>query len=432
MQVVLRYVVIAALGGLASVLANRGIAVFNDGFRPVMPEYFEGRMDRKELAATSFAISFGLVIGFGLPTSIAASIILIHSILLATDIIGTFCPDTTAGTILSAVIGAVYGVGLLVGLEAIVNLFAKLPINFLDALGQVSTPIVVAFAVFPAVAVALQFGAVKGFLTLAFSMLVRQIIEMYGKFTIAGKQVALNKDGMALLAGMVVLIVLAVMDKEGADTSGADLTSLFEDKVERIRKQWFLLAIMGGLLSAATSMSIVAGDPASLALLAEQKYSEAALTALARAIGFIPLIATTAITTGVYAPAGMTFVFAVGLAIRNPLIAFVVGAAVMTAEVFLLTFVAKGLDRFPGVRRSSDNIRTAMSRVLDVALLVGGMMAAHAMAPGLGLFIVTGLYCLNKISKKPIVDMAVGPVGAIITGILINILYVIRLYPLPG
>jgi len=110
METILRYVIIAAVGALASILANQSIAVFNDGLRPVLPEYLEKRMDRKALAATSFAIGFGLVIGYGLPTSIAASIILIHCILLTTDIVGTWCPDTKKGMIASGVIGAVYGV----------------------------------------------------------------------------------------------------------------------------------------------------------------------------------------------------------------------------------------------------------------------------------------------------------------------------------
>jgi len=118
METILRYVIIAAVGALASILANQSIAVFNDGLRPVLPEYLEKRMDRKALAATSFAIGFGLVIGYGLPTSIAASIILIHCILLTTDIIGTWCPDTKKGMIVSGVIGAVYGVALLFGLLA--------------------------------------------------------------------------------------------------------------------------------------------------------------------------------------------------------------------------------------------------------------------------------------------------------------------------
>jgi hypothetical protein len=60
------------------------------------------------------------------------------------------------------------------------------------------------------------------------------------------------------------------------------------------------------------------------------------------------------------------------------------------------------------------------------------MMAAQAMAPGFGLFVVVGLYVLNRTSKKPIVEMAVGPVGAIFVGILINVLFLIGLYKIPA
>ena len=79
----MKIILMAIIGALAAILANKGVAVFNDGLRPIMPEFLEGRMDRKALAATSFAMSFGLVIGFGIPISLAATIILIHSVLLA-------------------------------------------------------------------------------------------------------------------------------------------------------------------------------------------------------------------------------------------------------------------------------------------------------------------------------------------------------------
>ena len=425
----LQYVVIALLGALAAILSNTGVAVFNDGFRAIVPEYLDGKMDKKALAATSFAISFGLVIGFGIPVSIAASIILIHSILLGTDIIGSFCPSGKKGIIASGVVGAIYGVGLVYGLQIIVDLFGMLPINFLDALGSVATPITVAFAVFPALVVAYQFGTKKGFLTGIVALIVRQIVDIYGKFTLSsGATITLDKEGMALLAGMIIMIIFAVQEKPDPNAPKIDLVAIFEDRVKRIKKNLPILALMGGLISAATSLSLLAGDPISLNLLAEGKNTEAAMTAFARGIGFIPLIATTAISTGVYAPAGMTFVFVIGLLIGNPILAFIGGATVMAIEIFFLDGLAKLMDKFPGVRKCGDNIRTAMSKVLEVALLIGGMMAAQTMAPGFGLFVVIGLYVLNKTSKKPIVDMAVGPVGAIAVGILINVLYLVGLF----
>ena len=428
----MQYLVIALLGALSAILVNQGIAVFNDGFRAIVPEFLEGRMNRKALAATSFAISFGLVIGFGIPVSIAASIILVHSILLGTDIIGTFCPSGKKGIVLSGVLGAIYGIGIVYGLQFVVDLFAKLPVNFLEPLKMVGTPITVAFAVFPALVVAYQFGYKKGLITGIIALLVRQITVMYGTFKIGENTIKLDQEGMALLAGMIIMIAFAMKEKPDENATKVDLTAIFAERVKRIKNNLPILAVMGGLISAATSLCLLAGDPISLNLLAEGKNVEAAMTAFARGIGFIPLVATTAISTGVYAPAGMTFVFVVGLLISNPLIAFIAGAAVMAIEILLLDVLAKLMDKFPGVRKCGDNIRTAMSKVLEVALLVGGMMAAQAMAPGFGLFMVVGLYVLNKTSKKPIVDMAVGPVGSIGVGILINILYLIGLYQIPA
>ncbi len=70
---------------------------------------------------------------------------------------------------------------------------------------------------------------------------------------------------------------------------------------------------MGALVAAATAADMIAGDPVSLQLMDAGKHNEAALAALARGIGFIPLVFTTAIATGVYAPAGVTFVFVIGI-----------------------------------------------------------------------------------------------------------------------
>ena len=43
------YVLIALIGCMAAILANKGVAVFNDGLRPIMPEYLEGRWTKKHL-----------------------------------------------------------------------------------------------------------------------------------------------------------------------------------------------------------------------------------------------------------------------------------------------------------------------------------------------------------------------------------------------
>lgn len=427
----MNYIVIMAIGALASVLTNKGIAVFNDGFRPIVPQFFEGKISRQELAATSFAISFGLVVGFGIPTSIAASIILIHSLLLTTDIIGTFCPSGIKGTILAAVIGGLYGLGILVGLQVIVDLFAKLPFNFLSLLGKVSSPVTAAFAIFPAVAIAYQHGFKKGGITGMITVLAYFLIKRFAKFSLGAYTIALNAEGTSMLIGTLFMLYFASQVK-GTQSSNESLTEVFSVQVKRIQSNWMLLAVMGGLIAAGTSLTMIAGDPTSLALIAAGDWTSAGLAAFARAVGFIPLVFTTAIVTGVYGIAGCTFVFVAGIFLHgNPFFAFIAGAAIMIAEVFLIRLFAKGMDHFPGVREMGEHIRTSMNRVLEVALLVGGIVAAEAMAAGVGSLFVIGFYLLNKKAKKPIVDLAVGPVAAICFGILLNILIVIGIYVLP-
>ena len=415
---IIELVAIALLGGICAVLANKGIAVFNDGLRPIVPEFLEGKIGKKEIAATSFALSFGLVIGFGIPVSIGASILLVHSVLLMTDIIGSWAPEGKSGIIISAIIGAMYGIGLVLGLQAVVDLFAMMPVNFMDSLSMVGTPVVISFSIFPAVAIASQHG-----LTLF-------AVKRFGTFDLGnGTSLTLSAEGMSLLVGMIFMIVYAIQVKSDGSNSNESLVSVFLERVNRIKKNWAWLAVTGGLVSAATSLMIIAGDPISLNLLSEGKFSEAGLAAFARGIGFIPLVFSTAIVTGVYSPAGTTFVFVAGILLHdNPIMAFIVGSALMFIEVQLLSLMAKALDKFPGIREMGEHIRTAMNKVLEVALLIGGAMASEQIAPGIGYFWVIGLMLLNRKAKKPVVELAVGPIAAISLGVIVNILYLVGLF----
>ena len=421
---------IALLGGLCAVLANKGIAVFNDGLRPIVPEFLEGKIGKKEIAATSFALSFGLVIGFGIPVSIGASILLVHSVLLMTDIIGSWAPVGKKGIIISAVVGAIYGIGLVLGLQAVVDLFALMPVNFMASLSKVGTPVVISFSIFPAVAIATQHGFKKGAVSFGATLLTLFVIKRFGTFNLGnGATLTLSAEGMSLLVGMIFMIVYAIQVKSDGSNSNESLVSVFLERVNRIKKNWIWLSVTGGLVSAATSMLIIAGDPISLNLLSEGKFNEAALAAFARGIGFVPLVFSTAIVTGVYSPAGTTFVFVAGILLHgNPIVAFLVGAVLMFAEVQLLSLMAKALDKFPGIREMGEHIRTAMNKVLEVALLIGGAMASEQIAPGIGFFWVIGLMLLNRKAKKPVVELAVGPIAAISLGIIVNILYLLGLF----
>ena len=427
--------VMAALGAISAYLSNQNVAVFNDGTRPMYGPYINGQTDRKTLFATSFALSFGLVIGFGLPTSIAGGIIIIHTILLACDIIGVAFKDDKKGMILATACGAVFGVVLLFGMQAIVDVFALMPVNFLGSLDKVGGLVITLFVVFPALAVAYQGGFVSGAIVLGLTMLVKQVVALYGKFTFNGISVALNSDGMALLFGIVAMVVYAAVWGKKNTGSASDVFKVFEKNIDRIKKNIVMLAIAGGLVAAATALCIVAEGPASLTLTAQGNYGEAAIVALGRCLGFIPLVMTTAIISGVYSPCGtkavhIPAILLINMGLMGAAGNFVIGALIMVVEVLLLGFIAKGMDKFPGMKDLGDNTRTAMSKILDIALLVGGMMAANEIAPTLGYVWVIGLHFLNQSAKKPIPAMAIGPVGAITLGILVNLLHLIGLFPI--
>lgn len=435
----LNYLLAAGIGAISSILANKNVAVYNDGFRPVYSEYLNGKMDRKSLAATSFAVSFGLIIGFGFTNSIAMGIIIIHTFLLMGDIIGTWCPDTPTGTAISAVVGAVWGVAVVAFMTTIANIFSMMPVNFLPYLGNVADIVVATFAIFPSLAVTFQHGLKKGSITAALTLVVYILVKNFGVFQIGELSLKLNADGMSMLAGTILMIVFAIRTKNEA--IGADLTNVFADNVSRIRKNWYWFAISGGLLATAASQCLLTTDVISGPLQLQNEFAQAALVACVRAIGYIPLVYTTAIVTGVFSPAGSYFAVAAGMlcgsfGLSMPMtciVAFVSGAVVITLETFLLGSIGNMLDRFPALRELGDHIRNAMSQILELALLVGGFTASASIMNEVGMsyigaMIVMVVWMFNKCAKKPfLIPMAVGPIVTIAMGIIANLIKVFGL-----
>lgn len=429
MITILNYILIALVGGVGSVLANKGIAVFNDGLRPIYPEYFDHKINRRELALTSFGVSFGLIIGFGIPVSIGSTILIAHSILLACDIFGTWTPNNKWGGLIAFVVGSVYGAGLLFGLSWIVKLFKMMPFNFFNSLSLLGSPILLAFCAFPAIAVAEQHDARKGIITFLWTFITYILVSKFGVFNLGhGITITLNAIGMALLVAMICMIYYAAKIK-GTNNSNAKLVNVFSARIGRIKKNWIWLSLMGGLITAASSELILAVDVLPQQLMIKGQIQAAAMATFARAIGFIPLVFSTAIVTGVYGMAGTTLIFVIGLLLKGqPLVAFIAGAVWMWIEVQALGATAKGMDKFPGLRAMGDHIRTSLTETISISLLIGAAIACNKMAPNLGFFWVIGIWLLNKKLKKPLVDMAVGPIATIALGLLLNILRVLTLF----
>lgn len=430
MDFYIQILVVACLTGMTALLAHKSAAVFHDGIRPILPQLIEGNMNRREAGSIAFGLSIGFVASVGISFTLKTGLLNSWLLFLPTDILGVLAFNG----VMAFGLGAIWGVLILTCLLPVNHLLTALPVDVLGSLGELSSPVVSAFALFPLVAIFYQFGWKNSLFAAVVVLMTRVLIVRFYPH--------LNPESIEIFVGMVMLLGIAISQDhrsrgEREDDGGS---SVFEERTSRIIKNLPYIAIVGGLIAAVASMKLFAGSEVSIFTL-EKAYTagldpaqsqtlinQAALAEFMRGLGFVPMIATTALATGVYAVAGFTFVFAVGYLISNPLIAFIVGALVISAEVLLLRSIGKWLGRYPSVRNASDNIRNAMNMLMEMALLVGSIFAAIKMAGYTGFTIAAALYFLNESLGRPVQKMASPVVAVLITGIVLNVLFYCGLF----
>lgn len=437
---------VIVLCGFGAIVAHQALAVFNDGARPFMLDFIQGRSKRIATATIVFGLSAGFIFGLGAPMALSTGVLNPWLVFLPVEILGLLAPWKW----LAGVAGATWGAVCAYGLAAANAAAHALPIDFITALQQMSTPILWIFAGFPVVAIARQFGKFQAFITFSIELIFTLIAMKFFPSIFAGT--------IALAAGVIVLLYFAVTKDlterkqisqtmasvsreeraaaEEAATQTREVTQLiFGPNATRLRKNWAWFAILGGLVCALAASGNFAGGEATSFLVAEGKMAQAAQIDFIRVLGFVPLIATTALASGAYAMAGFTLVYPVGYMISVlsfPLalpIAFTAGGIIFTGEVLLLSIIGRWLEKWPAIRDSADHIREAITESLALAILIGSLMAANSMGGGLAILIVGGFYLLNEATGRPVVRLAAGPAAVLLGGILLNIVYIIHLLP---
>lgn len=424
---------VIALCALTAYISHMALAVFNDGVRPFMLDFIQGRTTRSATTAVSFGLSAGFIFGLGAPMALSTGVLNPWLVFLPTDILGMLAPKKW----LAPLLGGAWGAVVVFGLNGANNVAHDLPVDFLTAMQQMSTPILFLFSLFPVLAITKQFGrkwgGIAGVLELA---LVVMTMKLWPNM-FAG--------ALAMAVGVLMLIGLAVakdVRQRRADRAAGveevvleddPMASLFSASAARLRRYLPLFMVLGAGVCVLAQMHIFGGGEATSFLIAKGQYSEAAQVDFYRVFGFIPLIATTALASGAYGIAGFTLVYPIGYLMPNPFLAAVVGALVFAAEVLALSWIGRILGKLPSVRDSSEHLRSAIGDTLQLAILFGSLMAANAMGGGLGILIVGGLYLLNEAMGRPVVKMAAAPAAVIIGGILLNILYWLDLFtPVKG
>ncbi len=404
-----RAIVLIAICAWASLLSHKCISNFNDGARPVFPELMEGRMTRAEFAVVVTGMGFGWVLA-GFSQWLGTGLIACHLTLIATDCLGAWSPNKWVALI----IGGAYGALCAFGTSFINSAFTALPYNFLNDLTQISSPALPVFCMFPAVAIASQFGAKKGITT----GLIEAIVYIFCT-------VSLYPYTFAMLAGMICLLVYSINGSKNAESveNDSETENLFTKNANRIKSNWVYLCIQGALNALGIHVLAQAYQPyvlSSAVLAGNMGTFELAMIGVI--IAFIPLIVSTALATGVYQAVGLTTVMLVGCLAPTWWLAPVFGFVAEFVEIQLLGLLGKGLSKFPELSKCGDYIRDAMVSCIGLALVAGSFLAANATWGAVGLMIVGGFFVLNDVTGQRIPKSAVGPLAAVAVGILYNIM----------
>jgi hypothetical protein len=474
---------VIVLAALTALISHMALAVFNDGTRPFMLEFIQGRATRAATAAVAFGLSAGFIFGLGAPMALSSGVLNPWLLFLPTDILGILAIRKWMAVLL----GGGWGALVVFGLNGANNVAHKLPVDFLTAMQQMSTPILFLFTLFPVIAVAKQFGRARGGITAVVELAFVVMTMKLWPSVFAGS--------LAMAAGVLMLIGFAVRKDlvqrkadraeeaeaaaaaeaiapepplDGTDGTGgsggggggggalltrtdsgggavtatateeeADLedpmASLFSASASRLRRYLPLFMLLGAGVCMIAQMHIFGGGEATSFLIAKGHVSEAAQVDFYRVFGFIPLIATTALASGTYGIAGLTLVYPIGYLMPNPILAAVAGAVVLALEILGLSSIGKVLGKLPSVRDSSEHLRSAITDTLQLAILFGSLLAANVMGGGLGILVVGGLYLINEAMGRPVVRMAAAPAAVIVGGILLNVLYWLDLFtPVKG
>ena len=423
---------IAALCSMTALVAHLSAAVFHDGIRPILPQVIEGNMNRRDAGSVAFGLSIGFVASVGISFTLSTGLLNPWLLFLPTDIIGVL-----AGSRIVAMLGGgLWGILVVTSLAGVNTVLTGLPIDALGALGELGTPVITAFALFPLLAIFYQFNWKIGLIAGAIILLSRLLVIKYTN---------IYPESIQIFVGMLMLVGIAIR-KDLNDKANnilppdmSSMQSLFEERTKRILKNMPYLAVVGALISAAAASGIFAGSEVSIYSLAEayeiedpvlrsDAITQVSISEFMRGLGFIPLIATTALATGVYGVVGFTFVFIAGYLSPNIPVAAALGAVTICAEIMLLRGVGRFLEQFPSIRNASDNIRNSMNTLMELALLIGGVLAVMKMGATTGLSIFILFYFLNEVMGRPVLKIAAPAVAAIITGILLNVLYFVGMF----
>jgi hypothetical protein len=409
--------VVGALGAAAALAVNRTVAAYHDGLRTSLRDLLTGEVTRKDLSKYSFGISFGFVVAYALPLSLASGIVVIHLVLLGIDYIGIRFRHPLVAT----AVGALYGGVVSLGVGLLFDAMQKLP-DFSSSAVLLWQPMLAAIPLLPAIAAGHQHGFRWG------AVAMGATLGLWGATTAGSRALgndhwdAVTHGALAAFTMTSVVLVVVAWRMPGAESTGLDF---FTDKIARIRAAWPYLIPVAALIAAAAAQGSIAGEPAQLSAAGAGEDGLAGAAALLTAVSYFPVQGMTGLVSGIWSPNGYADWFlAAGFLAPTPLIAAAAGAALMAVELLTLKKAARVLTGRPGITSLGHAIRDSMDGVPHLALVAGGVLAATAAGGPAGAVVVIGASALNDIKGRPVMPLAVPVIAflavAVVSGLAKN------------
>jgi hypothetical protein len=393
--------VFGLLAATSALAVHKTAAVYHDGLRTSVPELWVNERPRVDLAKYSYAIGIGFVLAYALPYSLATGIMVIHIILLSSDVLGLWFQRTW--TVLAA--SFAFGAVATVGIAAAAFGLGQLP-HYEGALQSMFAPVAATFPFLVAVAIAHQFGVRWGALAAALTLGAWRLLET----AMHGSHSRLSVESGALTLGLMTLVLVATAFTGPRNPAMGD--ELYGEGVKRIRRHWPFLVLPPVLITLAASQGWLAGEPLQLVLLAVGSPEAAASVALFSVVAFVPLIAMSSTVSGVWNQDGYPdWYLGAGYLVREPVGAVATGLALVAVELGSLRRVMQQLMTRPRLHAVGSAARDALDVVPAVSILAGAVMAAAGLTGPVGAGIVVVMYAFNEAKGRPIMPMAVPVFG---------------------
>jgi hypothetical protein len=395
-------VLLFGLLAASSVLAvHQTAAVYHDGLRTSVPELWKENRSRTDLAKYSYSISIGFIVAYALPYSLATGIVVIHVILLATDILGLRFQRRAVAVGVAFLYGALATVIIRAAAFAVGHIAEYGP-----ALDTLFAPVAYTFPFMAAVAMVNQFGLKWGIASALLTLAMWRLAEA----ALNGWDSGLSTTSGAVALGVMTVVLVAAAFR--GPTMASPGEALYADGVARIKRHWALLVVPPVLIAVAAAEGWLAGEPLQLVLLAVGSPEAAAAVAFFSAVGFVPLIALSSTVSGVWNQDGYPdWYLGAGYLAKEPVVAGAAGLGLLAVELGSLRSLTRLLFTRPGLHGVGSSARDALDAVPAISVLAGSVVAAAELAGAVGAGIVVVVYAFNEAKGRPIMPLAVPVFG---------------------